>query len=117
LYHYTAGLEFELPVLEHSRWDLFADIGMGATRLRSAKYASYYPSERHVSETFVSLLGGVGVRYAVSDDCRLFVGARQLFYLEDGDGLVVDGLNDPGRVLESGSWTFPLTLGMRFSFR
>ena len=59
----------------------------------------------------------MSVQYAVSDDCRLFVGVRQLFYLEDGDGLVIDGLTDPEQVLDSGSWTFPLTLGLRFSFR
>jgi hypothetical protein len=117
LYHYTAGLRFELPVMEHSRWDLIADVGMGATRLRSAEFANYYVSEQRVSETFLSLLGGVSVQYAVSDECRLFVGARQLFYLEDGDGLVIDGLKDPDQVLESGSWTVPLTLGVRFSFR
>ena len=117
LYHYVAELKFELPVMEHTRWNLIADLGMGATRLRSAKFVNYYVSEQRVSETFLSLLGGVSVQYAVSDDCRLFVGVRQLFYLEDGDGLVIDGLTDPEQVLESGSWTFPLTLGLRFSFR
>ncbi len=117
LYHYTAGLKFELPLMEHSRWDLIADVGMGATRIRSAKFADYYVSERDVSETFLSLLGGVSVQYAITNDCRLFVGARQLFYLEDGDELVIDGLKNPDQVLESGSWTFPLTLGLRFNFR
>jgi len=117
LYHYTAGLEFELPVMQHSRWDLVADFGLGATRLRSATFTGHYASEQRVSETFLSLLGGLSVQYAVSDDCRLFVGARRLLYLEDSSGLVIDGLNDPNQVLESGSWTFPLTFGMRIGFR
>jgi len=117
LYHYTAGLKFELPLLERSRWDLIADVGMGATRLTSAKFAHYYVTERNISETFLSLLGGVSVQYTVADDCRLFVGARQLFYLDDGDRLTIDGLKDPDQVLESGSWTFPLTFGLQFSFR
>lgn len=117
LYHYAAGLKFELPVMDRSRWDLVADFGLGATRLRSAQYADYGASEQHVSETFLSLLGGVSVQYAVSDDCRLFVGARQLLYLEDSEGLVIDGLKDSNRVLESGTWTFPLTLGLSLNFR
>jgi hypothetical protein len=116
LYHYTAALKFELPVMDRSRWDLVADLGLGATRLRSAKYGDYFASDERVSETFLSLLGGVSVQYAISDDCRFFVGARRLLYLEDGNEPVVGGLEDAEQLLESGSWTFPLTLGFRLTF-
>lgn len=117
LYHYSAGLKFELPVMDRSRWDLVADFGLGATRLRSAKYGDYVASGERVSQTFLSLLGGVSVQYSVSDELRFFVGARQLFYLEDGKRPLVGDLQNADHLLESGSWAFPLTLGLRFQFR
>lgn len=117
LYHYSAGLRFELPVLDRSRWDLVADLGVGATRLRSAKYGDYVASEARVSETMVSLLGGLSVQYAISDDCKFFVGARRLLYLDEDNGPAVAGLQDADHVLESGSWAFPLTLGLSLEFR
>jgi hypothetical protein len=117
LYHYTAGLKFELPVTEQSRWDLVADFGLGATRLRSAELANYHVSNRRVSETFVSVLGGLRIQYSLADNCRAFVGARQYLYLEDSEGLVIDGLEDPGLLLRTGSWTFPITVGVSLSFR
>lgn len=117
LYHYTAGLKFELPLTQQSRWDLVADFGLGATRLRSAEMADYPVSNPRVSETFVSLLGGLRIQYSLADNCRAFVGARQYLYLEDSDGLVIDELEDPGLLLRTGSWTFPINLGVSFSFR
>lgn len=117
LYHYAAALKFELPVLDRSRWDLVADFGLGATRLRSAKYGDYVASEERVSETMVSLLGGLSVQYAISDACRFFVGARRLFYLDENNGPAIAGLQDADHVLESGVWAFPLTLGFRLKFR
>lgn len=117
LYHYTAGLKFELPLRKQSRWDLVADFGLGATRLRSAELANYNTSNQRISETFVSLLGGLSVQYSLAENCRAFVGARQYFYIEDDDGLVIDGLEDPGLLLRTGSWTFPITLGVSLSFR
>lgn len=116
LYHYMAGLKFELPLMGQTRWDLVADFGMGATRLKSSQASSFYTSDQRISEVFVSVLGGVRLRYAIADNFSAFVGAREHFYLEDGDGLVIDGLEDPGRLLRTGSWTFPLTLGVRISF-
>jgi hypothetical protein len=117
LYHYTAGLKFELPLTEQSRWDLVADFGLGATRLRSAELANHQMSNPRVSETFVSLLGGLRVQYSLAENFRAFIGARQYLYLEDEDGLVIDGLENPGLILKTSSWTFPLTLGVNFSFR
>jgi hypothetical protein len=117
LYHYTAGLKFELPLTEQSRWDLVADFGLGATRLRSAELANYHVSNPRISETFVSLLGGLRVQYWLADNFHAFVGARQYVYLEDEVGLVIDGLEDPGVILRTSSWTFPITLGVNLSFR
>jgi hypothetical protein len=57
------------------------------------------------------------VQYSVSDELRFFVGARQLFYLEDGKRPLVGDLRNADHLLESGSWAFPLTLGLRFQFR
>lgn len=116
LSHYTAGLKFDLPLPVRSRWSLIADFGLGATRLRSNELNSYYTTDRRVSETFLSVLGGMTLGYALAPNWEAFVGARQFFYLDE-DEVAVDGLEDSGRLLESGSWTFPITFGMKLTLR
>lgn len=117
LSHESAGLQLELPVMQESRLRFFADVGVGATRLRSYEF-NVLPSQRYrLSETFISLLGGLTARYAVTDDFRAFIGIRRFLYLNDADNLVIDETPDPGRLLDTSSWTFPITFGFQLGFK
>ncbi len=118
LSHTTAGLKFDLPVVPQSRLDFVANVGVGSTRLRSLEFGESPVGQHHrVSETFLSLVGGLNVQYAVTDHCRLFVGARHQLYFNDTDNLAVDEVPEPGRLLDMSSWTFPVTFGLQLSFK
>lgn len=117
LYHYTAALKLDLPPIG-SRWKVYTDLGLGATRLRTNEQSPYYADRDDFSETFLSLRSGLTVEYAFSHRLRTFVTAREYFYLDSDDAVVtVDGLNDQTQILESGSWTFPLSFGVRLRFQ
>lgn len=113
LYHYTAALKMDLPPIG-SRWKLYTDLGLGATRLRASDQSPYYSYRDDLSETFLSVRGGLTVEYAFSNRLRTFVTAREYFYLDSDDTMVtVDGLNNQTQILESGPWSFPISFGIR----
>jgi hypothetical protein len=117
LSHTTAAMKFKLPVMQRSRLNFIANVGVGATQLRSIELGEVPSDRRHrFSEQFLSLEGGVTVKYAISDNCSVFVGARHQYYFESADGLVTDQVPDPGKLLDASSWTFPLTIGFQLGF-
>ncbi len=118
LSHTAAGLKFDLPVVPQSRLGFVANVGVGSTRLRSLELGEAPVGQRHrVSETFLSLVGGLTVQYAVTDRGRVFVGARHQLYLDDTANLAVDQVPEPGRLLDMSSWTFPVVFGFQLSFK
>ncbi|UCF18361.1 MAG: hypothetical protein JSU87_10425, partial [Gemmatimonadota bacterium] len=116
LYHYSAALKFDLPSIGGSRWKLFADLGLGATELKSNEYQPYAMAGDRTSEMFLSLRGGLTIEYAVSRNCSAFLSGREFFYLND-TGVAIDILGGSASVVESGSWSFPLTVGLRLNVR
>lgn len=113
LYHYTAALKLDLPPIG-SRWKVYTDLGLGATRLRTNDQSPHYADRDDLSETFLSLRSGLTIEYAFSNRLRTFVTAREYLYLDSDDAAVtVDGLNDQTQILESGTWSFPLSFGVR----
>ena len=118
LSHTAAGLKFDLPVMPQSRLDFVANVGVGSTRLRSLEFGESPVGQHHrVSETFLSLVGGLNVQYAVTDHFRVFVGARHQLYFDDTASLAADEVPEPGRLLDMSSWTFPVTFGFQLSFK
>lgn len=110
---YTASLRLDLPVVRESRLKLFADVGMGATRVRSSKLGVYGEAGTDLSRTYLSFRGGLTAEYELPHNFRVFITGRELFYLDSDDRLSIEELGRNARILESGSWTFPLTVGFR----
>jgi hypothetical protein len=115
--HESTELKLELPVLPQSPLGFFADFGIGATQLRShdlgqMPVAGYY----RASEFFLSALGGLTVEFRPTDNCRAFLSARHFIYLNGADDLALDAVPDPDQLLNSRTWTFPISFGLSFSF-
>ncbi len=117
LKHETAAAQFEVPVMRQSRLKFFADLGFGATRLRSHD-PGQFPDGRggRLNETYISGMGGLTVQYQLTNDLRAFVGARYFQYFNDVDDLRLAETPDAGRLLKASAWTFPLTFGVQLSF-
>lgn len=111
--HYTAGLKLDLPMVSWSRMKLFADLGVGATRIRSSRLSLYRESGGDISETYLSLRGGLTLELTIAARTRAFLSGREFVYLDEDDGATLEELRSGSRILESGSWTFPLTVGLR----
>lgn len=115
--HESTELKLELPVMPKSPLTFFADFGVGATQLRShdlgqLPVAGYYRG----SEFFLSALGGLTVEFRPTDNCRAFFSARHFVYLNEADDLVLDGVPNADQLLNSRSWTFPISFGISLSF-
>jgi hypothetical protein len=118
LSHTTTAVKVKLPVLDQSRLNFVADMGVGTTRLRSLEFGAHPVQGNHrVSEYFFSLLGGLTLQYAVTDHFRAFVGARRNVYVSDTDEFLVNGSAEPGQLLDASAWNFPLTVGVQLNFR
>ena len=119
LKHTTAGMKFRLPVMPQSRLSFRAEFGVGQTRLRSYELGEIPIRDYRyrLSETFFSLLGGLTLQYNLNDHSRAFVGVRQYLYLNDADDASVQGVRNPGELLEGSSWTFPLAVGFQLNFK
>lgn len=116
--HTTTAVKIKLPVMDQSRLNFVADVGVGTTRLRSVEFGTLpVQGNYRVSEYFFSLLGGLTLQYAVTDDFRAFVGARRNVYVNDTEEFLVNGNTEPGHLLDASSWNFPLTVGLEFKFR
>lgn len=117
LSHYDAGMEVALPTPKGSRLKMTADFALGRTRLRSGGLASQLGTTDRVSETYISLRGGVRIEYALATSCHLFVGGQEYYHF-DGAGTreAVDAVGYVQPLL-AGSWAYPLTLGLRFDLR
>jgi hypothetical protein len=117
LEHQTASARFELPMLDESRLSIFADLGFGATRLQSHEPGQFQDGRGNSSyDTYLSGMGGLTVQYRLTPDVRAYVGARYFEYFSEADGLALNEAPDAERLLESSSWTFPITVGIRVSF-
>jgi hypothetical protein len=113
LSHYTAAFKLDLPVVRQSRLRLFADLGLGATRIRSRKLGLVSDSSADVSEMYLSVRGGLTMEIELSSDFFAFLSGREFVYLDQDDQLILEEFGRGSKILESGIWTFPLTVGLR----
>lgn len=113
LSHYTAAFKLDLPMIRQSRLRLFADLGLGATRIRSRKLGLLSDASADVSEMYLSVRGGLTIELDLSADFSAFLSGREFVYLDDDDQLVLEEFGRGAKILESGYWTFPLTIGLR----
>jgi hypothetical protein len=115
--HYNAAAQLELPVLSESRLSFFAEVGLGATRMRSNEPGQLRSgSDSYVHGTFLSGVSGLTVRYRFTDAVGAYVGARYFKYVTSADNLTLDQAVNPGRLLNTSSWTFPFTFGFQINF-
>lgn len=113
LSHYAAAFKLDLPVIRQSRLRLFADLGLGATRIRSRKLGLFSEASADVSEMYLSVRGGLTIEIDLSSDFSAFLSGREFVYLDADDQLVLEEFGRGNKILESGYWTFPLTVGLR----
>lgn len=111
LSHYIADARFDLPVLQDSRFQLSANLGIGATTLRTSDGYSAVLASDDLMGTYVSLRGGISLAYRVSPHCRVFVGAQEYLHFDHQAEL----LQQPEvsvRDLSDAALTFPITFGL-----
>ena len=113
LSHYTAAFRLDLPVIRQSRLRLFADLGLGATRIRSRKLGLASESGADVSEMYLSVRGGLTMEIELTSEFSAFLTGREFIYLDQDDQLILEEFGRGSKILESGVWTFPLTVGLR----
>ena len=116
--HYNAAAQLELPVMSESRLSFFAEVGVGATRMRSNEPGQLRGGrDSYVYGTFLSGVSGLTARYQFTDAIGAYVGARYFKYMTSADDLTLDQVANPGRLLDSSSWTFPFTFGFQINFK
>ena len=117
LTHYMAGLQASIPVLQRSRLKLVGDFGFAATKLRSRERGIGPGLDTRIRETYFSLRGAIRIEYALNPDCDIYLAGQDYVYLDQSETTTVEALGGVIRPLQAGSWTFPVTLGVRMRFR
>jgi hypothetical protein len=117
LTHYVAGLQARIPVLQRSRLKLVGDFGFAATKLRSRERGLAPGLDTRIKETYFSLRAAVRIEYALNPDCDIYLAGQDYVHIDQAETTTVEALGGIVRPLQAGSWTFPVTLGIRMRFR
>lgn len=114
LTHYIADARFDLPLLTDTRIRLTANVGVGATRLRTADGYSARLAANDLAGTYLSLRGGISIAYRFADRARVFVGAQEYLHF-DQEAALLQRSEASVRDLSDAALTFPITLGVDLS--
>ncbi len=107
-------MKVNVPTPMTSRLKLVANLGVGAFELRSNKYWGEIVPQEDLKGLYVSLRAGVNLEYEVADNFQAFIGAQQYVHFDEQASALqqLSGANS----LDEATWSFPATLGVRFSF-
>lgn len=117
LWHYNAGVEFDLLPERIDNWSLTTNVGAGATTFDMDELQLTNEVGSDFSQTYFSVNGGAEVGYNVNRNLEFFLGAQtNVMFADEQDsaflsdlGSEVDGF---GTVV-----SLPIYAGASFSFR
>lgn len=116
LWHYNAGLAFEVTRPGASPWDVTANLGAGATTFDGDAPAGGGSTvdDGGLSETYFTANGGLRVGYDVHESVNVYAGGQwYLAFTDEEDTAGVAGPEAQGFDTAS---SIPLTLGVKIRF-
>lgn len=117
LWHYNAGVEFDMLPQRIEHWSLTTNVGAGATTFDMDELQLMGETGADFSETYFSVNGGAEVGYNVNRYLEFFLGAQTNVMFADEQDTAF--LNDVGSELDGFGTvvSLPIYAGASFSFR